>query len=542
MVDARENRIAVIGFGPRGLGALEALAAACPKDGEPLAVDIFEGSETLGAGPNFDPAEIESCRLNIPLRDIDFRPPSTSSQGRFADWLPAPVDMDTFPARSQLGQYLAARVGSLQRDGRLSLTVRSDRVAAIDETDAGWMLDTLSDQLGPYSEVLVTIGQPAVKPDDQKAEWQDHAETSDGELVAAYPARELARQAQDWAGQTVAIRGLALSAFDVIQALTVSQGGTFDGQDYVASGREPARIVPFSLDGRPPFPKPETEEIDTQFEPSEAETKTFLKLMRKAAQGEPGDVPRLITAGLAPAVERIRAETAGSRDQGDVIEWLDTEWEDAGSQESGGPLEILRDGIAMAEGRRTPSIGYIVGQVWRKLQDQVRQGFNPVETPPETAKVIIGFDEGLKRYSYGPPMTSSRELLTLSEAGIVDLEFTKDPYIKTVPEGWTLRCRGREVTARIMVDAVLPSPALPVVTDPLICGLADDCRMCAVAEGLGVQTAPDGTLQGADRHGQPGLALLGRLALGSVIAVDSLHDCFGASAERWAVGVMQRRA
>jgi len=37
-----------------------------------------------------------------------------------------------------------------------------------------------------------------------------------------------------------------------------------------------------------------------------------------------------------------------------------------------------------------------------------------------------------------------------------------------------------------------------------------------------------------------GLCLLGRLALGSVVAADSLHDCFGEASHRWAEGVVDR--
>ena len=50
----------------------------------------------------------------------------------------------------------------------------------------------------------------------------------------------------------------------------------------------------------------------------------------------------------------------------------------------------------------------------------------------------------------------------------------------------------------------------------------------------------DGTVVGRDGAPQAGLYLLGRLSLGSVIAADSLHDCLGAAADRWAEGVMAR--
>ena len=45
---------------------------------------------------------------------------------------------------------------------------------------------------------------------------------------------------------------------------------------------------------------------------------------------------------------------------------------------------------------------------------------------------------------------------------------------------------------------------------------------------------------GRDGTPIPHLCLLGRMSLGSVIAVDSLHDCFGEAAKRWAKGMAER--
>jgi len=68
-----------------------------------------------------------------------------------------------------------------------------------------------------------------------------------------------------------------------------------------------------------------------------------------------------------------------------------------------------------------------------------------------------------------------------------------------------------------------------------------DGKLAPLAHGLAARTVPDG--QVLDEQGQvvPQLCLLGRLALGSVIAVDSLHDCFGKSSDRWAKGVCARQ-
>ncbi|WP_158968305.1 FAD/NAD(P)-binding protein [Chachezhania sediminis] len=540
MQSQAKSRIAVVGFGPRGLGALEALAARLPHAWHPLAVEIFEPFPARGAGPNFDPAESPFCRLNIPLRDIDIRPPDIGACGSFADWLPGPVDPDVFPPRTEIGRYLEARVRDLCKDKALSLTFHADHVLAAEQVGTGWRMKAGDAWHGPYDEVLLTVGQPKVSPDDQLAEWQAHADETGAALADAYPARDLARRTEDWTGKTVAIRGLALSAFDVLRVLTEAQGGRFVDGVYIPSGREPARILPFSLDGRPPFPKPETEGIDALFEPTEAETGCFQDHIARAAAADPGTARELIGAALLPVLERIWKKAGGAADKAAIEDWLRTEWTDPGTQEIGGPEKILHDGIAMAEGRVPPGIGYTAGQVWRKWQDSLRSGFNPADTAPETAELIIGFDEGLKRYSYGPPVSFSHELAALIRAGIVDPGLSADPGIELVSNGWKLSADGREAVAEVMIDAVLPSPDLSIVTDPLVTGLVSDGRLSPVADGMGARTTADGTVLGTDGTQSRGLTFLGRLALGSVIAADSLQDCFGAAASRWALGVIAR--
>ncbi len=526
-----------MGFGPRGLGALEALAARLPDGGDPVGIDIFETSTAPGAGPNFHPEESEVCRLNIPLRDIDIRPPGESRCGAFSDWMPDATDPNSFPARSELGRYLEARYADLRANPSLLVTPHAVQVDRVTREEGGWFLFSGQASHGPYAEVLLAVGQPETRPDDQLAEWRQ----SSGTLVAAYPARLLERRAAEWTGQSVAIRGLALSAFDVIRVLTVAQGGHFREGAYVPSGREPKRILPFSLNGHPPYPKPETGALDRRFTPTASETAVFLAEMKQAsATSSPAEAREQIHRALVPTIRRLQEEIGKGEDEDAIVAWLEAEWKAPSSQEGGRPWDMLQEGISMADGTQRPSIGYSVGQVWRKWQDEIRRSYNPVETPPATAEALIGFDEGLKRYSYGPPVASSRELVALVEAGIVDLELSEDPEIDLAESGWVLKSGGQEATAEVMIDAVLPSPELSSVGDPLVSALASDGVLGAVAEGLGVRTRPDGTLVNLEEEESTGLAFLGRLALGSVIAVDSLHDCFGQASHRWAEGVIQR--
>jgi hypothetical protein len=412
--------------------------------------------------------------------------------------------------------------------------------AAWARSGTGWLLHAGSSRHGPYAEVLLTLGQPEVAPDDQLAECQAHAGHTDACLQQSYPAWRLQRDAADGAGQTVAVRGLALSAFDVIRVLTLGQGGRFESGRYIPAGRECACIAPFSLEGRPRYPKPATAALDTLFAPSSKETALFLRAITATAAAPPAEARARVSEALVPALTRVLDTCGAPKGRDQVAEWLCCEWDDPGAQESGSGLEALHDGIAMAAGRAAPSIGFALGQVWRNWQDALRRGYNPARTSPDTARMLVGFDEGLKRYSYGPPISASRELATSVEAGTVTLDFTAAPDISLKPSGRAPATTGWSVDASVMVDGVPASPRLSQVRDPMVTGLMQDGLLRPIAEGLAADIAPDGQL--IDRTGAivPGLGFLGRLALGSVIAADSVHDCFGQAAVRWAEGVMTR--
>ena len=114
------------------------------------------------------------------------------------------------------------------------------------------------------------------------------------------------------------------------------------------------------------------------------------------------------------------------------------------------------------EGERCPS-----GRILREIIHGRLICLSAALIPAELVR-SIGFDEGLKRYSYGPPVASARELLALIEAGIVDLRAVEDPDIRLVADGWQLAEGDARMRAPVMVDAVLPSPSLEGAADPIL--------------------------------------------------------------------------
>lgn len=532
-------KIAVIGGGPRALGALEALLRQ--RHG-PLQIDLFEARSRPGAGPNFSPDQSPLMLLNLPLREVRLGQGQIAS---FTEWLgEAGGTGERYPARAELGEYLEARLAALiaSAPGDVRIQIHSARVHSLAQADHGWHLRANGSFAQTYDEVLLAQGQPATRPDDQLARWRDHSDRCGADLLPAYPAHRLLSAARDWQGRQVGIRGFGLSTLDVVRLLTLGVGGRFEDGRYRRSGREPARILPFSLDGQAPAPKPATAALDARFDPTDAETQAYRAAVQAAINGPAPDATATLCTALRDPALRILRETGANLDPAALDHWLAVEPDKPASQETRGIEQALAAHIAEARGEVPPSPGYVVGQLVRKWQDTLREVFNPTDVPAATAKALVSFDEGLKRYSYGPPVSAASELLILIRDGIVDPRAAEDPKVKLVDDGWLLVEGDARAHVTAMVDAVLPAPDLAEICDPVVTTLMRDGHAVAVGDGLGARTGADGRLIGKDDAPRPGLSMLGRMANGSVIAVDSIHDCFGAAADRWAKGVVQRAA
>ncbi|MBQ2259751.1 MAG: FAD/NAD(P)-binding protein [Loktanella sp.] len=507
--------IAIVGFGPRGLAAAE-YALAGNTD---LKIDIFDPCKEPAAGPNFRPDEPPECLLNLPLHAVDLPPSAGGEAVSFHDFIaqasgPSP-DPDLYAPRHMLGRYLSARFSRLRDCYPHALTHHAKLVTDAWCDRQGWRLTTADATLGPFDALLLAPGQPISRPDEQLTRWQHFAASRGLDLMPAYPGRALVKAANNWGGKTVAIRGLGLSAFDVVAMLTLGMGGRVTNGRYEPSGHEPKLIVPFSRDGLPPMPKPcMAEEPRYALDPQERAQN--LARMRDALDGNPADARQVIAAAMTRPATRIAGQDADA--------WLAIEVDPDADHPTIHPVDFLRHAISMAEGRSAPSVEYTVGQIWRELQSDLRVLFHEADGNPATRAAIIAIDNGLKRVTYGPPLTSARLMLALVEAGLVQLSLADGPDIELCDKGWTLDA---DVTAQVMIDAVLPGPKLAQLDDPLIGSL--------LRQGHLRENPATGAIQ-LGRGGKAGqrLSVLGRLGEGASIATDSIHDCFGVHTRAWA--------
>ena len=527
-ISSHPLRVAIVGGGPRGLVAVEALAGHM-SDRE-MAVTLFEPHEAPGAGPNYVPDQTPLNLLNIALRALYLPAPERGEA--FETWLDGRYGPNDYPPRAVIGAYLHARFADLHE--RRAVEVIGRAVTGCERAKGGWLLrtDEGSDH-GPFDEVLLCPGHQPVR-DRQIERWRKHAAGADAILCEAYPTAALLA-ATEWQGRTVAIRGFGLAMIDATRALTEGLGGRFETEAdgrliYSASGREPARLMPFSLNGIPPAPKPATAAIDRPYVVEERERLAFREAVSSLVEVGDGDLEPIF--GVVADIAGAKLPTHG-RDA--VLAWLrDGAGDDPDVPDDEQPEEAMTLYLAMARGEAAPSVGYVTGQVWRHLQNDLRIAYNPAPKTAAVAEALIPFDEGMKRFSYGPPAEATARLLALIAAGKLTLRRVDDPDIELVDGGWRMAETGGADIATAMVDSVLAGPDIAKVSSPLMAGLRERGFVSQLGKGLGASVRPDGRIIDANSEPVEGLSLLGRLANGSVIATDSLHDCFGEAVRRWA--------
>tara|TARA_R110000737_G_scaffold352413_1_gene398324 strand:- start:459 stop:935 length:477 start_codon:yes stop_codon:yes gene_type:complete len=152
---------------------------------------------------------------------------------------------------------------------------------------------------------------------------------------------------------------------------------------------------------------------------------------------------------------------------------------------------------------------------------------------------VITIDEQTKRYSYGPPVESTLQLIAMAENGIVDLSMVTDPDIDLDGKGWKLSKGNNHVLCNVMINSVLSSPTVNIIEDGPIRSLIDNKDLDIVSSDLGISTRKDGIVL-FNKETKKRIGVLGRNAKGSVLGVDAILECFGPRIKDWAFGVCCR--
>jgi len=565
-----KRSIAIIGIGPRGSFALERLILELSKRKilRELHILLFDAGGQFGYGPVYGLNQNDANWLNISERVlllerrpvIKFKDFDISSFPSYHDWIGEDLTtiqskkIDIYPVRSKLGSYLQERFQSLiiplQKENLISLI--SGKIIKINNSNIGLTLDR-EDGIGyeNIDEVLLTIGHQPTVDSSQITEWKKFVNKNQNLSLfsSPYPLRAYLNGGLDYS-TSIGIRGFGLAMIDIMRGIANSLG-TFELTDsharhYSFSTPHSVKnlIIPFSLDGLPAVPKPLNYNLDKMFHPSEKEIISFENYIGDISiQKEAVNTDFLIEA-FAPIAARVYFSLPKNNEYDSITEdvviqivrkWLNDDQyiHPTIVRNDLIPYRMMHDFAGMATGIHDISLDYCIGQVWRHCQPSIYEKLSYNHCIDSVVLDIVKLDEKMKRYSFGPPVDSIQQLLALVDAEVLNLNFISNPTIKLSSQGWKLSNDINTVVIKTMINSVLDAPVIKDIDSTILKNLLENNIITVVHDELGIDTDKYGFISSEENSNLP-IAVLGRLAKGTIIGVDAILECFGNRPITWA--------
>lgn len=511
------RRIAVIGFGPKGLFALDRLAREAAGGAADFEVAVFEPHPVIGAGPIYDPRQPRFLRMNFASKHVDVGDPDPDSPGHlpsFLDWAaehdPEVADPEGYAPRASVGAYLhaAAREVLARLREYAPTTLHPREATRVQRLDHRWLVEGSDGRQVCVDELLIATGHGSREPNLARRPDADSS---------VYPvARELAADRIP-PRSAVAIRGMGLTALDALIALHRRRPEA-----------RPERVLMFSRTGRPMLPKlaPEAQS---------PEVRQILAPARDRLAAAPS-VRELARALVEGASDLLAVEGRHRHAAASVFHVLMS-----GARRSGRrplPQTALRRSIAIARGSRCWNAERALGEAWRALYPTVVAWHAAHPFARRERSTFRRLCRELERLAFGPPVEVAEEFMRSVDEGWVDLAVAVDPTLEATASGWSLRSRGHHRHADRLVDAVLPGPGIGSHPSPLFASLREAGHVRLRDGWTGVEVDADATAIGSDGTPTPGLAVIGRPTEGSVLGNDTLDRRLHPHPARWASRVV----
>jgi uncharacterized NAD(P)/FAD-binding protein YdhS len=538
--------MAIVGLGSWGLCVMERTVNRARRTGKPVRLHLIEPAQ-LGGGvysaeqPDFLVLNNACGQLSLYVApDGDDLPPYAAGLHQWAvvcgyRWVGHecrigaggdPILPTDYLPRRLMGEYLVWFYNTLVDYAPPNLEIVRHYTAAVD----------ISPALGAQESVLLDNGTTLTVDHvvlTSGHTWNHERGADSGvHYLQAYPIEGLHQSAP--AGSSVAVAGMGLVGYDVLTAVTIGRGGTFEKRSdradrlrYVPSGQEPT-ITLYSRSGAPYCAKSATG-VDPygQYEPVVCTPEEFAALtnpggspMRRHVDFRAELLP-LIFAEMQARYYIQSALLAGGEVESTEVRtalrqgWLDDHY------------EKVVDGLEPRYGRFDPTTHLFAGldrhyasaadyqsQVYDMIEDDLtealRPGGSPVKAAQEVLRILrdqlrsviefgglsldsyVEFQSNVRgrinRLEAGVPPMRSQQLLALLDAGVARIPLGPDPDVAASPPGGVrLTSTALDEPTAVTVDGVvrgyLDMPSLARSGSPLLKRLYAKGRLTQLSYG-----------------------------------------------------------
>jgi uncharacterized NAD(P)/FAD-binding protein YdhS len=533
MGETARRSIAIVGLGSWGLCVLERVVDCSRRTGRPTTVHVVDPG-TPGGGV-YGREQPDYLVLNNPCGQLSLHASPDADPGlpyamglfEWATWRGyrrfgyeyriatggAPLSPGDYLPRRLMGEYLGWFYETLRASAPDNLEIVAHRTVAEDIVSE------------PGYRERVVLGDGSAVTVDHVILTSGHTfnEEGGGDGTAGarpYPVGFFVERLRD--GEPVAVSGMGLVAFDLLTALSVGRGGSFEadgdaggggglggGLRYRASGREPV-IHLFSRSGLPYLAKSVSGLDPTgSYRPLICTPEALSALRSRPAPAQTdfrSDVVPLLAAEMqvryyshaaflahgAPGAERVRSLLGSAWSEGRFAEALG---QLAGCHRPFRPEDYL---LPQPEARFASAADYeshAYDLIAADLADATQPGGSPVKAALEVTRIlrddlrsVIEFG-GLSLQSYldfqsnirgrinrieaGPPPMRSAQLMALMDAGVARICLGPAPEVEAVGEGMlrlrsTALDRRHEVVTSTLIRGHLDLPSLAHSASPLL--------------------------------------------------------------------------
>lgn len=537
--------VAIVGLGSWGLCVMERTVNRARRTGKPVRLHLIEPAQ-LGGGvysaeqPDFLILNNACGQLSLyAAPDGDAPPPYAVGLHQWAmvsgyRWVGYecrigaggdPIRSTDYLPRRLMGEYLAWFCDTLMDYAPPNLEIVRHYAAAVDISPALHGRETVlldNDTTLTVEHVVLTSGHTF--NDDPIAE-------GGVPYQRAYPIETLDQSAP--AGSSLAVAGMGLVGFDVLTALTIGRGGTFEDRGdgtarlrYVPSGQEPS-IVLYSRSGAPYCAK-SASGVDPYgcYQPVVCTPDEFAALtnpggsaVRRHVDFRAELLPLLFAEMQARYYIQSAVLAGGDAESTEVRAELRQAWLD-------GHYEKVVDGLEPRYGRFDPAAHLFAGSdrhytssadyqaqtydmIEADLTEALHPGGSPVKAAQEVLRILrdqlrsviefgglsldsyVEFQAGIRgrinRLEAGVPPVRSQQLLALMDAGVVRIPLGPNPDVAAVPDGIRLSSTALEEPVSVTVDGVvrgyLDMPSLARSGSPLLKRLYAKGRLTQLSYG-----------------------------------------------------------